>query len=378
MSKLDLELYLRELQEIVNIDSPTNYPAGTKRVVDFFAERLEKLGWQLEYLELDPQIGPCLKAANREADNYDILMIGHVDTVLPVGTAAQRPFTINGEFVTGPGVEDMKSGTLFMYHLAKYFTDNKLLDNANICLLINTDEEIGSKYSRPIIERLAQQSKCALVFESAYKDGSMTKGRKGVGRYFVNFKGVAAHSGANPEKGASAVNEFLHWGSELIKLHNLAEGTSINIGVVQGGTAPNVVAEIVNIQIDVRMTKMQSVQEIETLIKYLSENPKDPRVHISVVGGITRPPMVPTVDSEELCDVFIQTAGELGQPQAVFRMVGGGSDANLTAAMGTPSIDGLGAVGDNSHSPAEYTLLACYQPKFELLVASITKLINNK
>ena len=375
MSKLDFNLYLQELEEIINIDSPTSYPAGNKQVIDFFAERLRKLGWYVEYLDIDPQIGPCLKAANREADNYDILMIGHVDTVLPVGTVAQRPFSINGEFITGPGVEDMKSGTLFMYHLAKYFSENNLLDEANICLLINTDEEIGSKYSRPTIERLAKKSKCALVFESAYKDGTMTKGRKGVGRYFVKFKGIAAHSGANPEKGASAVNEFLYWGSELIKLHNLAEGTSINIGVVHGGTAPNVVAEEVNIQIDVRMTKMQPVQEIEALIKQLSENPRDPRVTITVDGGITRPPMVPTAASEALCDIFIQTSKELGQPEAAFRMVGGGSDANLTAAMGTPSIDGLGSVGDNSHSPEEYTILATYQPKFDLLVESIKKII---
>lgn len=375
MSKLDFNLYLQELEEIINIDSPTNHPDGNKQVIDFFAERLRKLGWYVEYLDIDPQIGPCLKAANRKADNYDILMIGHVDTVLPVGTVAQRPFTINGEFITGPGVEDMKSGTLFMYHLAKYFSENNLLDESNICLLINTDEEIGSKYSRPTIEHLAKKSKCALVFESAYKDGTMTKGRKGVGRYFVKFKGVAAHSGANPEKGASAVNEFLYWGSELIKLHNLAEGTSINIGVVHGGTAPNVVAEEVNIQIDVRMTKMQPVQEIEALIKQLSENPRDPRVTITVEGGITRPPMVPTAASEALCDIFIQTSKELGQPEAAFRMVGGGSDANLTAAVGTPSIDGLGSVGDNSHSPEEYTILATYQPKFDLLVESIKKII---
>ena len=375
MSKLDFNLYLQELQEITNIDSPTNFPDGTRKVIDFFAQRLEQLGWCVEYLELDSKIGPCLKAANRKSTCYDILMIGHVDTVLPVGTVAQRPFAIKDDLITGPGVEDMKSVTLFMYHLAKYFTEQNLLQDANICLLINTDEEIGSKYSRPVIEDLAKQSKCALVFESAYKDGTMTKGRKGVGRYFVNFKGIAAHSGANPEKGASAVNEFLYWGSELIKLHNLAEGTSINIGVVNGGTAPNVVAEEVNIQIDVRMTKMQPVQEIEALIKQLSENPRDPRVKITVDGGITRPPMVPTAASEALCDIFIETSKELGQQTAAFRMVGGGSDANLTAAVGTPSIDGLGSVGDNSHSPEEYTILATYEPKFELLVESIKKII---
>lgn len=375
-AKLDLNLYLQDLEQVINMDSPTSYPEGNRKVIDFFAERFKSLGWCVEYLELDPAIGPCLKVCNRKADSYDVLMIGHVDTVLPVGTVAQRPFTIQGDMVTGPGVEDMKSGTLFMYYLAKYFTEHQLLDTANICILINTDEEIGSKYSRPTIEALARQSKCALVFESANPAGEMTKGRKGVGRYFVKFKGIAAHSGANPEKGASAVNEFLHWGSELIKLHNLAEGTSINIGVVHGGTAPNVVAEELDIQIDIRVTQMQPVQEIESLIKHLSENPKDPRVNIIVEGGITRPPMVPTAESEALCDLFIQTAQELGQPEAKFRMVGGGSDANLTAAVGTPSIDGLGSVGDNSHSPDEYTILSTYQPKFELLVESIKKIIN--
>lgn len=376
MPKLDLDLYLQELQEIINIDSPTSYPEGNRRVIDFFAARFEQLGWCVEYLELDPNIGPCLKVCNRKADSYDVLMIGHVDTVLPIGTVEQRPFTIKGDIITGPGVEDMKSGTLFMYYLGKYFTEQNLLDNSNICIFINTDEEIGSKYSRPTIENLAKVSKCALVFESANPAGEMTKGRKGVGRYFVKFKGIAAHSGANPEKGASAVNEFLHWGSELIKLHNLAEGTSINIGVVRGGTAPNVVAEELDIQIDIRVTKMQPVQEIESLIKHLSESPQDKRVKIIVDGGITRPPMVPTVASEALCELFIQTSRELGQPEARFRMVGGGSDANLTAAVGTPSIDGLGSVGDNSHSPDEYTILATYQPKFELLVESIKKLIN--
>lgn len=376
MLQSDLEVYMQELEEIVNIDSPTGHLAGIEKILEFFTLRFKALGWTVESSATGSELHPCLKIVNRPAETYDILMIGHIDTVLPVGTVAERPFTINGEYITGPGVEDMKSGTLFMYHLAKYFTEHQLLpEQANICILINSDEEIGSKFSRPLIEAAAQKSKCALVFESADKYGTMTKGRKGIGRYFVKFKGIASHAGSQPEKGASAVTEFLHWGTELMQLHNLAEGTSINIGVVQGGTAPNVVAEEVNIQIDVRMTKMQPVYEIEKLIEFLGNNPKDPRVTITTEGGITRPPMVPTPESEALCQLFETVAEQLGQSPAKFQSVGGGSDANLTAALGIPSIDGLGPTGDNSHSPSEYTLYASYAPKFDLLVAAIQKIL---
>lgn len=375
MFKLDQQAYFKDLEHIINIDSPSSYPEGNQKIIDFFANKFEVLGWITDITTPSTESGPCLVATNRKSENYDIVMIGHVDTVFPVGTVQERPFKISDNIITGPGVEDMKSGTLFMYYLAKVFTDNNLLQNANICIIINSDEEIGSKHSRPIIEEIAKKSKYALVFESADKNGRMTKGRKGIGRYFVNFKGIAAHSGANPEKGASAVNEFLHWGSKFTQLHNLSEGTCINIGVVHGGTAPNVIAEEVNIEIDVRITKMEPVRQIKSLIQELQASPQNPKVTITTKGGITRPPMVPTDKSETLCSLFVQTAQELNLPPAEFQSVGGGSDANLTAAVGTTSIDGLGPTGDNSHSDKEYTLLDSYEPKFKLLAHVINKLI---
>ncbi len=375
MFKFDAPAYFEDLKHIINIDSPSSHPLGNKELVEFFAQKFQGIGWHTEITTPNAETGPYLCACNRVCEQYDILMIGHVDTVLPMGSAQERPFTISDGIITGPGVEDMKSGTLFTYYLAKTFTEQGLLERANICVIINSDEEIGSIYSRPTIEDFAKKSKCALVFESADRHNRMTKGRKGIGRYFVNFKGIAAHSGANPEKGASAINEFLHWGSELIKLHSISEGTLINIGVVHGGTAPNVIAEEVNIEIDVRVSKMEPVQQIESLIKKLQENPRDPRVTITTKGGITRPPMVPSPASEAICDIFVQTAQELGLPPAEFQSVGGGSDANLTSAVGTPSIDGLGPTGDNSHSPKEYTVLSSYEPKFLLLAHSIYKLI---
>ena len=375
MNKIDFSLgeYLHELEHLVNIDSGSRDVAGTTAIGDYFAEKFTALGWTVTRHHLSDEVGPCLQIVNRPAEKFDMLLLGHMDTVFPAGTVAQRPFSIVEDRAYGPGVVDMKASLLSAYFALRHLHNNGLLHDASICLLFNSDEEISSIISRPLIEEAARRSACALVLEPAREDGSMVHTRRGVGRYKFEFQGIPSHSGVAPEKGISAINELAHWTVALHALTDHAAGTSLNVGVIGGGTTANTVAEFARAEMDVRMREMSAVTRVQETIQNLLDNPRTPGIKVTVSGGVTRPPMNPTAESLRLCAIVDDIAARLDIP---FRWIatGGGSDANLTAALGVPSIDGLGPVGGLSHTVKEFLDIPSVEPRLNLLAGLIATL----
>ena len=363
-----VENYLKDLETLVNMDSFSTFPEGTARVAEWLRKRLDQAGWRTELISVGESVGPCLKAVWGNPDHYDVILLGHMDTVFPVGTVQERPFSLEGDHYKGPGSADMKCGDLFMIYLAEALSSEKV--QGSICLLFNPDEEIGSRYSRPVIEREAKKADHALIMESARPNGDLVNQRKGICKYTLTFTGIASHAGVNPDKGASAINEFILWGEKIIGLGNPEAGTTVNIGLVQGGTAPNVVAAQCRCVIDVRIEKVSEWERIEQAIRDLEAHPFDPRVKVQVEGKMARPPMMPTEKSLAFCKL----AEEVGRKEGIafqWQAAGGGSDGNFTSALGIPTLDGLGPVGGNGHAVTEYGEISSLEPRFRFLKALV-------
>lgn len=371
---LDLNEYLKTLEEIVNIESHSRMPDGTKNVAKFLDTKFKSLGWNTELIDIGSNVGPCLKVTNKEEEKYDILLLGHMDTVFPAGTVAERPFSIKDGKFTGPGASDMKAGVLYMYYLAKALSDNNLTDKGSICLLFNPDEEISSIASRPVIEHIAKNSSNALILESARANGALVNCRKGIAKYRITFNGIAAHAGVDPDSGASAINEFVKWAQEIIKLADKEKGTTVNIGVINGGTGANVVAEKAVCDIDVRLTDIAEGNRVDSKLKELQANPFDQRVKVDITGGILRPPFNASDKSLQLCRLVDSIAEKLGI-DIKWVATGGGSDGNFTAALGVPTIDGLGPIGGGAHSEREYGEIDSIIPRFNLLFETVKTLL---
>lgn len=373
----DLKNYLKDLEEIVNIESPSRNASATMQVADLLAKKFEEIGWIVDYIDVGTNVGPCLKVYNRKAEIYDVLMMGHMDTVFPLGTVAERPFSIKDDKIYGPGVVDMKAGLLYMLYVARHLTGTEILKEANICFLFNSDEEISSIYSRKFIEETASKAVCAIIVEPARANGALVNERKGIAKYVLDFKGISAHAGVAPEKGASAINELFYWGIELNKLNNPAMGTTLNIGVVKGGTEPNVVAEEAQCKIDVRMTEVKEAERIEARMRELQAQPQDERVSVTISGGVVRPPLSPTKESLALCEKVNAVGKELGI-DVKWVATGGGSDGNFTSALGIPTIDGMGPIGGNTHATSEYGEVSSILPRFTLLLETVKSIIRKQ
>ncbi|SKC42382.1 M20 family metallopeptidase [Maledivibacter halophilus] len=371
--KFDLNRYLEELEVLVNIDSGSNYPEGVKKVADFFKKKYLEIDWLIKEHKFDDSVGPCLEIKNCEVDEYDILFIGHMDTVFPAGTVDKRPFSVQNSRAYGPGVIDMKSGLLSLYYVINFLDIDKY-KNPSFCIALNSDEEISSKFSSEWIESLAKKSKYAFVLEPARKNGALVLERKGLAKYEVEFHGIAAHAGVEPEKGASAITELGHWIVELNKLNNIEIGTTVNVGVVSGGTKANVVADKALAEIDFRFKSKEEGEKIKVKMDELKNNPIVSKVNIIMNRTGYRPPMNPSKETIKLCGIIEEVGEKLGI-DIKWASTGGGSDANFTSAAGTSSIDGLGPIGGNSHSESEYLEKNSIEPRIQLLKKIIEKLI---
>jgi len=362
----NLSEYLKDLETIVNQDSPSDFPQGVAAVADFFERKYAAMGWSAKKHEFDPAVGPCLEIKNRESNTYDLLLIGHMDTVFPQGTAAERPYCVKGDRVYGPGVADMKSGLLTMYYALKQLDQEGALDEKTVCVAQNSDEEISSVYSRAWIEALSKKSRLVLILEGARKEGILVNQRKGVGRFTIDFKGVAAHSGVDPENGRSAIGEMGHW---IVALHALTDfdiGTTVNVGVVSGGSVPNMVADQAQARVDMRFKEMSEAERIEKAVYSLAENPKIEGVRAEVTGGVTRPPMNPSGKTLEICSRIDAIGDEVGM-RVKWVGTGGGSDGNFSAALGIPTIDGVGPAGGRYHSAEEFLEINTIEPHHRLV-----------
>lgn len=359
--------YLQLLEEMVNIDSGTGETQGLARVAAIIQRQAVGLGYNFETLA-----GPdgskhyyLSKGCGKR-----ILLVAHIDTVFPAGTARARPFAIDGDLARGPGVSDCKSGVVTI--LAALEQYHCICDSAaEIGCLFNSDEEIGSPGSKDIIQRLAREAQAVFVVEPAEGE-TITVARKGIGRFCLEVFGKAAHSGSNFTDGHSAILEMAHKIIAVSTLTDLAAGITLNTGVIRGGTKSNVVPDYAVADIDLRIRAAGQEAEIIKQLEQIAVQSRDQGVTGKLSGGITRPPMPATPQNLRLFELFRETAAELGQKLDVCHS-GGGSDANFVAAVGTPVVDGVGPVGGGHHSAEEYLNIPSMFFRIDLLAQCLKK-----
>jgi glutamate carboxypeptidase len=295
-----------------------------------------------------------------------VLVLGHHDTVFPLGTLAQRPFAVVDGRISGPGVFDMKGGIVTAIHAVA-----SLADRDGVELLFTCDEEVGSLTSRRLIEERAAACGRTLVLEPAADGGAVKIGRKGVGMFDVDIIGRAAHAGLEPEKGINALVEAARQVLAITALARPELGTTVTPTVASAGTAENVVPAAASIKVDVRVTSLDEAARVDKEIGALT--PVDPRATISVSGGVDRPPM-PVTASAELFEVLAQAALDVGIGAIDGVSVGGGSDGNFTAALGIPTLDGLGVRGGGAHADHEWVDVPSLPERAALLAALLARL----
>jgi glutamate carboxypeptidase len=294
-----------------------------------------------------------------------VLLLGHLDTVWSIGTLKKMPWREADGRYWGPGVLDMKAGVVMA--LAALDTLRELKLSRPATLLLNSDEEVGSPISRPITERLALESSAVFVLEPAQGLAYKTA-RKGVGHYDVEVTGVCAHSGVDFEKGHSAILELAKLIQTISGFTNLARKLTVNCGVIAGGTRSNVIASQASMEVDVRIAKASDAAHIERLFRRLKVS--DPHCRLNITGGINRPPMERKPGTISLFKKARTIAAELGFSLEE-AATGGGSDGNFTAALGVPTLDGMGAVGDGAHAAHESVVIEHLIPRTALLAAMI-------
>jgi glutamate carboxypeptidase len=341
---------VKDLRSFAELESPSDDKRRTDQFSDFLAGFVKaRLGARLETIE-QPVYGRHLRAElGPQGGKRPILVLGHFDTVWPAGTLEEMPFRIDGPLAYGPGVLDMKAGLVIGIHALAALQESGRL-NTPVVFLFTSDEELGSPSSRALIEAEARKASAALVLEPAAA-GAVKTARKGVGIFHVDVEGLAAHAGSNPELGVSAIDELARIILDLHSLTDSTTGTTVNVGVVRGGTRPNVTAATAAAEVDLRVTSIAEAQRLEELI--LGLKPHNSRASIVVTGGINRPPMERTPGVAQLYGKARNVAKSLGFDLAE-AAVGGGSDANFVTPLGIPVMDGLGAVGDGAHAKHEH------------------------
>ena len=348
--------FLKLLEESVNMDSPSASKAHTDRMADWYAFQFRRIVGGRVIRQENPVYGDRLLCEEGSGPRR-VLLLGHFDTVWPAGEAARRPFRILDGKAFGPGVYDMKASLLQAMFAIRALRDcGRFPAEKTVALFLNSDEEISSPTSRAAIEAEAARAGAVLVLEPPLEpEGALKTARKGSGRYKLVVEGVSAHAGVDPFKGVSAIHELSLLIQELHALSDAATGTSVNVGIVHGGIASNVVADRAEAEIDVRVATQEEAARVHAAIMGLV--PRHPQAKVTVTGGMMRPPMERTEQSGRLYELARDIAREeLGWdlPEA---STGGVSDGNFAAALGVPTLDGLGVRGDFAHTPNEYVRL---------------------
>ena len=370
-----LPRFLGELEQLVNIDCGSYTPEGVSMVADFVTDALQSLGATVERTPHSPaadqsQLGD-LVVGRLEGDGPRLLLIGHMDTVFDPGTAAARPYRSEGGKGFGPGVTDMKAGLLAGLHAIGALQEAG--ERPSVTFVANPDEEIGSPFSSPVIRALAPNHDAVLVLECARANGDIVSARKGIADYHVAITGRAAHAGVEPEKGRSAILEAAHQVLALHALNGRWPTVTVNAGVIGGGTRPNVVPERCELQVDLRASTVDAFDAAAAEIERLAASPTVPDVRVELARTAGHPPMEKTDASARLVALAVGIAGELGF-ELRDAATGGASDANTTAALGVPTLDGLGPVGGDDHSVDEWLDLDSVVPRTALLAGLMSRI----
>lgn len=357
--------YLSTLEALVRLESPTADKAACDRLADHLAELLAGEGWHLQR-HARSQAGDILEARVAGGEGPRTLLLTHYDTVWPLGTLERMPWRRDGDLVYGPGTCDMKAGIASAIAAVRLIGESGEQPGGDVTMLLTSDEESGSHHSRELIESLAQEHDRVLVLETGRDDGAVKIGRKGVASYRVFFTGRSAHSGNNPEEGASALRELAHFLLFVEELNDKEARTTVNLTVASGGTVVNVIAEQAEAHVDVRVLRGDEAGRIDSAIK--GYRPRDSRVEIRVEGGLNRPPLELTDANERLWREAQERLRELGV-SLEGAVVGGGSDGNFTSALGVATLDGLGSAGAGAHARNEHIRLRETLERVGLLAA---------
>ena len=360
------------LTRLVNTDTPSDHKQSLDQLANWFAGQFRKCGAQTEIIK------------NREAGNHllarwacpcsrgkPVLILGHLDTVWGLAESQRRPARIEQGKLFGPGAVDMRGGLTLVLALARYLGAHSSTLERPVTVLLDSDEEVGSLTSRTLIEAEALKSEVVLVMEPCLPGGALKTLRKGVGRFTITAHGVAAHAGVDYSKGVSAIRELAHQVTALYKLNDPAKGTTVNVGVISGGSRSNVVADQAKMDVDVRVASVAEGERLDTLVQGLQ--PKTRGASLQISGGMNRPPLERTAKIIALFERAEQLAADLGIKLSEGE-TGGGSDGSFTAALGIPTLDGLGPDGAGPHALHEHVLLESLVPRAALLTQLALKL----
>ena len=366
--KLDPEEILDGILDWVEAESPTTDKDAVNKVADRVQKLYEGLGLALERTPGRDGFGDIIRArTENESGEKGILVLCHIDTVHPIGVKDDAlRIRREGDAVFGPGIYDMKASAYLPYYAYRHLQRLGRKTGLPVTFLYVSDEEIGSPISRAIIEEEAVKAKYVLVTEPARDGGKAVVARKGVGRFTMTITGRPAHAGSRYEDGRSAISELANQIKAIDALVDLERGVTTNVGIISGGTAVNVVARDVVAEIDLRVRT--TADGAEMTAKILGLKARNPGVTVAVTGGMNRPPMEATEASMKLFDHAKACAAEAGFELEATETTGGGSDGNFTAALGVPTIDGLGVDGEGAHTLDEKIYFSSLEPRTKMWV----------
>lgn len=365
--------FLTQFRTLVECESPSNDPrslAASARLIAEIGEQITGVRPSIRSVEGFPHVLFHIGTGPRR-----VLLLGHHDTVWPRGTLATMPWSVSGDIVSGPGTDDMKGGILIAFHAVGELlrrSGEEALDGVSI--LITADEELGSPTSQALIEQLAQEAEAVLVFESGGENGEVKVARKGVAIYQLEVIGRAAHAGVEPERGVNATVEVAQQVLRIEQIGSPDGSTTVVPAVMQSGTTTNTVPARATVGVDSRALTVDEQQRVDSQMRALEA--QTPGARIVLHGGINRPPLEERF-AEDLLVRAQESADALGHPPLDAVRVGGGSDANFAAGMGTPTLDGLGTVGGGSHADDEHALLSWIPRRVELTATLVASLLQN-
>jgi glutamate carboxypeptidase len=384
---IDVDAILDDIQRVASVESPTSHPAGVNQALDIIAGWFEGTGASIERFKIDDRFGDILKVGVRPGGSDTvarpgigaavsgpegltspggILVLSHVDTVHPLGTlAGPLPMRREGDKLYGPGVFDMKGGLTLAVAAVRRLARAGIGWPLPVTFMFTPDEEVGSVASRKHIEAEAVRHKYVLVTEPKRGGGKVLTSRKGTGRFLIEARGRPSHAGAAHDKGRSAIRAMARIILDVEGFTDYGRGITTNVGLVSGGTGVNVIPEFCRINVDMRIPDLQAAAEVEARFRALKS--PDPDVEITVTGGMLRPPFERSPHVDRLFDKAAAVASTLGYTLETAPRTGGGSDGNFTAALGLPTLDGLGVDGDGAHTMEEHLLVSSIDPGTRLM-----------
>lgn len=367
--------YIKMWEKVVNIDTGSRYGIGINKVATIIAAEFNKLDCQVELIPVKKGAeGTHVLVTFTGTGKGKVMASAHLDTVFPAGTAAQRPFKIEGDWVKGPGVSDCKGSVLLLLFAMQQLKKLNFTDYGKITLLFNCDEEITSPDSRKIIKRLAPEHDCYLCCEPGQVGDGLVKSRKGSSQIVVEVHGVTSHAGSNPEKGRNALMELAHQMQEIKKVEDVTQGTTINFTVLNCGERVNVIPDYAKAVADMRVTKLEEIARVKEALQIITKQHVIPDTSVQATVEEGNPPFAANPGTDQLIAFAQECYAELDKKLVVIS-AGGASDANWAAAAGAIAADGFGPVkGGKNHTPQECTRLDSVVPRMYLLTRMLMRL----